>query len=66
VRTLSEDIDRSLRALVKRPAFFVVAVVTPTSGIGANIALFLVNRVPGQASHSRRKCQHMSTVGQAS
>jgi nitroreductase len=42
VRTLLEDIHRSLRALVKRPAFFAAAVLTLALGIGANTALFRV------------------------
>ena len=40
--TLWKDIHRSLRTLVKRPAFFAVAVVTLGFGIGANTALFSV------------------------
>ena len=40
--TLSRDILRSLRTLVKRPALFAVAVVTLALGIGANTALFSV------------------------
>jgi putative ABC transport system permease protein len=37
-----KDICRSLRTLMKRPAFLAVAVVTLASGIGANTALFSV------------------------
>jgi predicted permease len=42
VSALFKDIYRSLRALVKRPAFFVAAVLTLALGIGANTALFSV------------------------
>jgi predicted permease len=42
VRTLCKDIHRSLRTLLKRPAFFATAVFTLALGIGANTALFSV------------------------
>jgi putative ABC transport system permease protein len=37
-----KDIHRSWRTLVKRPAFFVAAMLTLALGIGANTALFSV------------------------
>jgi predicted permease len=42
VRTLLTDIQRSLRTLVKRPAFFGAAMLTMALGIGTNTALFSV------------------------
>src|SRR5580704_8680803 len=42
VKTFLKDIHRSLRTLVKRPAFFAVAVLTLALGIGVNTALFSV------------------------
>jgi predicted permease len=42
VRTLLKDIHRSLRTLMKRPAFFASAMLTLALGIGANTALFSV------------------------
>jgi predicted permease len=42
VSLLWKDIHRSLRTLVKRPAFFATAVLTLALGIGANTALFSV------------------------
>ena len=42
MRMFIKDIHRSLRTLAKRPAFFVVAPLTPSLGIGANTTLFSV------------------------
>jgi predicted permease len=42
VKTFLKDIHRSLRTLVKRPAFFAVAMLTLALGIGVNTALFSV------------------------
>ena len=42
MRMFLKDIHRSLRTLAKRPAFFVVAALTPSLGIGANATLFSV------------------------
>jgi putative ABC transport system permease protein len=42
VRTLLKEIHRSLRTLLKRPAFLVAALLTLGLGIGANTALFSV------------------------
>ena len=42
MNTLGRDIHRSLRTLLKHPAYFAAAVLTLGMGIGANTALFTV------------------------